>query len=107
MPQDAGHATCLKMLVMQHASRCWSCIMPQDAGHATCLKMLVMQHASRCWFADVHWPAPLTLLRHFAAQYVSLVIIIINDQKALLVNLALPDIFENYLHSLFGLRWMF
>jgi len=37
---------------------------------ATCLKMLVMR------FADVQWPAPLSLLRHFAAQYTSLVIII-------------------------------
>jgi len=38
---------------------------------ATCLKMLVMR------FADVQWPAPLSLLQHFAAQYKSFAIIII------------------------------
>jgi len=37
---------------------------------ATCLKMLVMR------FADV-WPAPLSLLLHFAAPYIILVIILI------------------------------
>jgi len=36
----------------------------------TCLNMLVMR------FADVQWPAPLSLLLHFATQYKSLVIII-------------------------------
>jgi len=40
---------------------------------ATCLKMLVMR------FADVEWPAPMSLLRHFAAHYTFLVIIIINS----------------------------
>jgi len=38
---------------------------------AKCLKMLVMR------FVDVQWPAPLSLLRYFAARYTSLVIIII------------------------------
>jgi len=46
------------------------CLAGRNAS-ATCLKMLVM-----C-FADVQWPAPLSLLQHFAAQYNFVVIIII------------------------------
>jgi len=40
---------------------------------AICLKMLVMR------FADVQWPAPLSLPRHFAAQYKFFVINIIKS----------------------------
>jgi len=38
---------------------------------ATCLKMLVMR------FADVQWPAPLSLILHFAVQYKFLVVVFI------------------------------
>jgi len=52
-------------------SRIFPCLAVGNAS-ATCLQMLVMR------FADVQWPAPLSLLWHFVAQYKSLVIIIIN-----------------------------
>jgi len=47
-------------------------------------EQIPLQHAPRCWsvvmrFTDVQRPAPLNLLRHFAAQYKSLVIIIIHS----------------------------
>jgi len=64
----------IEVLVAMPMTRWEFMIVPCLAGgnaSATCLKMLVMR------FAVVQWPAPLNLHRHFAAQYKSLVIIII------------------------------
>ena len=46
------------------------CLVGENAS-ATCLKILVMRPA------EVQWPAPLSLLLHFEAQYKFLIIIII------------------------------
>jgi len=48
--------------------RIFTCLAGGNAS-ASCLKMLVMH------LANVQWPAPLSLLQHFAAQYKFLVII--------------------------------
>jgi len=68
------HFSTIEVFVASPMTRWEFRIVPCLAGgnaSATCLKMLVMR------FADVQWPAPLNLLRHFVAQYKSLIIIIL------------------------------
>jgi len=70
----------MQVLVAMPMTRCEfrivTCLANGNAS-ATCLKMLFMR------FADVQWPASLSLLRHFAAQYKSLVIITISLEPLL------------------------
>jgi len=68
-------------------------IVPCLAGanaSAICLKMLVMR------FADVQWPAPLSLHSMFKAHYKCQVIIII---------ISIVDILRNLLFCVFFSRW--
>jgi len=72
-PVTKAQFTTFEVLVAMPMTRWVFRIVPCLAGgnaSATCLKMLAMR------FADLQWPAPLSLLRHFTSQCKSLVIII-------------------------------